>query len=246
VEGSVEGGPGERRAPARPLPSHRQWTPLGRGVSVLGDNWTLVIASELADGRTRLSDLRGRLANVSAGVLDRYVLRMKEAGLVTRDRFREVPPRVEVELTDAGRELLPIVAALSRWGLRWSWSEPRTGEIIDPGALLRSLPSLLSGPVESPDGVVELVLEERGGPRRQLAEIKDGAVSMWRGQQAGRAPKATARIAGDWRAWTAAFGPAGDLSGLRFSGRRSQGTRLMAAIERPQAEAPAEHKPSSC
>jgi DNA-binding HxlR family transcriptional regulator len=234
VEGPPEGRPAERRAPARPLPSHRQWTPLSRGISAAGDNWTLMIAGELAAGRTRLSDLRVRLGDVSAGVLDRYLLRMKQSGLVTRQRFREMPPRVEVELTDAGRELLPIVTALSRWGMRWSWSEPRPGEIVDPGALLRSLPSLLEGPVEAPDGAVELILEERGGRQRQLAEITDGEVRMWHADNGRVEPEATARIAGDWRAWTDALSPAADLSSLRFSGRRSQGTRLLGTVVRPQ------------
>jgi DNA-binding HxlR family transcriptional regulator len=39
-------------------------------------------------------------------------------GLVSRQRFREMPPRVEIELTDWGRELVPIAAGLARWGMR--------------------------------------------------------------------------------------------------------------------------------
>jgi DNA-binding HxlR family transcriptional regulator len=228
--------PVERRVQnSRPLPSHRQWTPLGRALGVVGDNWTLAMLTELSAGRTRLSVLRERLSGVSASVLDRYLHRMEESGLVKRDRFREMPPRVEFELTEAGRELLPIAAALTRWGLRWSWSEPGQGEIVDPGALLRALPALLDGPVKAPDGAVELVLDERGGRRRHLAELVKGEVQMWIGDDGSRiAPEITARIAGDWRAWAAALGPSGDVSSLKLSGRRAQARRLLAAVVRPR------------
>jgi DNA-binding HxlR family transcriptional regulator len=238
VNKPVERRATERRAQSgRPLPSHRQWTPLGRSLSVVGDNWTLAIVTELAGGQTRLAALRERLAGVSASVLDRYLQRMRESGLVTRERFREMPPRVEFKLTEAGRELLPIAAALSTWGLRWSWSEPDEGEIVDPGALLRALPALLDGPLKAPDGAVELILDERGGRRRHVVEIVSGEVRMWIGEDDARiAPEITATVAGDWRAWAGALGPGGDLSSLTLSGRRNQARRLLAAVVRPRAE----------
>lgn len=201
----------------------------------MGDNWTLAILTELAVGRTRLSVLREHLSGVSAGVLDRYVHMMSESGLVTRLRFSEMPPRVEFELTEAGRELLPIAAALSRWGLRWSWSLPREGEIVDPDALLRTLPAMLNEPVEAPDGAVELVLDQRGGRRRHVAEIVEGVVLVSTDGDERVAPQITATIAGDWRAWTDALGPAGDVSSLKLSGRRTQAQLLLAAIVRPRA-----------
>jgi len=168
-------------------------------------------------------------------VLDRYVHMMSESGLVTRLRFSEMPPRVEFELTEAGRELLPIAAALSRWGLRWAWSLPREGEIVDPDALLRMLPSLLTEPVEAPDGAVELILDQRGGRRRHVAEIVEGMVQVWTDGDDAFAPQISSTISGDWRAWTDALGPAGDVSSLELSGRRAQAQGLLAAIVRPRA-----------
>jgi DNA-binding HxlR family transcriptional regulator len=223
--------PDEQKGPERPLPARRQWSPLGRALSVAGDNWTLMIAMQLAPGRTRLSHLRERLAGVSAGVLDRYLQRMSEAGLITRTRFREMPPRVEVELTDSGRELLPIASALSRWGVRRAWTAPREGEQIDIDALLRLLPSLVEEPLEVPDGTVAVVLDEPGEAQRHLVEINAGRARMGAGAANTQTPTST--ITGDGEAWAAALGPAGDSTGLRLSGRRSQAQSLLAALPRP-------------
>lgn len=198
-----------------------------------GDNWTLAIVAELSVGRTRLTSLRERLSGVSAAVLDRYLHRMTDAGLITRIRFREMPPRVELELTDAGRELLPIISSLSRWGLRWAWTEPLEGELMDLAALLRALPSLLPDTVRIPDGAIELLLDERGGRKREIAEISGGRITMFRPSRERIEPEITARIAGDWRAWAAALGPERDMKGLRLSGRRSQAQKLVAAITSP-------------
>jgi DNA-binding HxlR family transcriptional regulator len=83
-----------------------------------GDHWTLLIALQLAPGSTRLTELRERLPGISTGVLERHITHMVEQGLVTRTRFREMPPRVEIELTDSGRELLPVASTLESWGKR--------------------------------------------------------------------------------------------------------------------------------
>jgi DNA-binding HxlR family transcriptional regulator len=96
----------------------RTQTPLARALEATGDHWTLAIALALAPGRMRLTHLRERLPGISTGVLARGLTHMVGIGLVTRTRFKEKPPRVEFELTDAGRELVPIAEALARWGMR--------------------------------------------------------------------------------------------------------------------------------
>ena len=76
-------------------------------------------------------------------------------GLLTRQRYREVPPRVDYELTERARELMPVLGALARWGYDWAWSAPRPGEDVDVGAIFRLAPGLLEPPPVS--GAVELV-----------------------------------------------------------------------------------------
>src|ERR1700683_3597067 len=122
--------------------AHRSWTPLARALAATGDRWTLMIVLQLAPGKMRLSRLQSCLPGVSTGVLERYVQQMVGLGLVTRMRFKEVPPRVELELTAAGRELLPVACDLARWGMRHMWSQAQERERIDVDCLLRLLPVL--------------------------------------------------------------------------------------------------------
>jgi DNA-binding HxlR family transcriptional regulator len=193
----------------------------------VGDHWTLAIAMQLAGGRTRLSALRSRLSGVSAAVLDRYLHRMTDSGLVTRTRFREMPPRVEIELTDAGRELLPIAAELARWGRSRAWTEPRNGEAIDLDALLRLLTELVCEPLDTPDALVELAIENSGAPSYRV-EISDGRVRLLHDGEESSPAEAT--ISGDRSAWIDALGPQADLAQLELSGKRKVAQLLLGSL----------------
>lgn len=217
---------GERRATPRP-PAHRQWTPLGRALTAMGDNWTLAIALELAPGRMRLGQLREHLG-VGSSVLDRYLQQMGAVGLVTRRRFREMPPRVEVELTAAGRELLPVAVELARWGMRRAWSAPEPDEHVDLPALLRLLPLLLDEVTGVGDGVLKLVVEDAGEPLCVRLQSDGGRMHLLGEEAAEREP--AARIAGPRSAWIAALGPRRDCSRLTVNGDHELAVRLLASV----------------
>src|SRR6516164_10319175 len=80
-------------------------------------------------------------------------------GMLTRKRYREVPPRVDYELTERARELMPILAELARWGYEWAWSAPRASEAIDIGAIFRLAPGMLQG-ARGLRGSVELIVSD--------------------------------------------------------------------------------------
>ena len=67
-------------------------------------------------------------------------------GLLTRQRYREVPPRVDYELTERSRDLMPVLGALAQWGYDWTWTAPRAGEDVNVGAIFRLAPGLLEPP----------------------------------------------------------------------------------------------------
>ncbi len=81
----------------------------------IGDKWTVLIVLLLSDGALRFTDLRGQLGRVAPKVLTQTLRRMERDGLVTREVFAEVPPRVEYELTDLGHSLIKPIAAIGDW-----------------------------------------------------------------------------------------------------------------------------------
>jgi DNA-binding HxlR family transcriptional regulator len=218
-----EGELGRARAPMLAR-EHHQWTPLARAVLAVGDQWTLLILGALADGPARLADVRGRLPGISAGVLNRHLQQMVELGLVLRQRHRELPPRVEYELTPAGRELLPIVVELARWGLRNLWTRPQPREHIAVGEIFRMLPGLLADERFS-GGPLELVVEGRKGRERHVFEIADGRL---RPIAPGSTP--ATRMAGSPFDWVEALGPRRDYAALQVTGELQLAKRLLKAL----------------
>jgi hypothetical protein len=137
-------------------------------------------------------------------------------GLLTRQRYREVPPRVDYELTERARDLIPVLGALARWGYEWSWTEPRRTEAIDIGAIFRLAPGLLSLP-RSLRGTVELTVVQRskdGETRHYALIVKRGAVTL---EERGE-PDAEAQISGTERAWIDTLMPEGTTNGLEIRG----------------------------
>ncbi len=120
------------------------------------------------------------MPGISTEQLRSRLNRMVADGLLTRQRYREVPPRVDYELTDRARDLVPVLGALARWGYEWSWTEPRRNEAIDVGAIFRLAPGLLTLP-RSLRGTVELTVTDRSkdGETKQYAVlVKRGVVTL--------------------------------------------------------------------
>lgn len=177
----------------------------------------------------RLQRLRTCLPGVSTGVLERYVQQMVALGLITRSRYKEMPPRVELELTEAGRELIPIAASLTRWGLRRMWSNARDGEYVDVDALLGLLPILL----EERRGLPEGTLEARavGGddePTSHRFRVKRGRLAL---DDAADPGTATARVEGVRSAWIHAFEPGGDDTHLSIGGDAKLAREVLEALQ---------------
>jgi DNA-binding HxlR family transcriptional regulator len=218
----VQGSPGEESRPRY----HSQWTPLARALSATGDHWTLSIALALAQDLQRPVRLQRQLAGISSGVLDRHLRQMVALGLLSRRRYKEMPPRVELALTEAGRELLPIAGLLSRWGMKHMWSAPEARERVDVEALLGLLPMLLADAQRLPDGTLELTVQDSGRrPARRLFAIVHGRLEASADETA-----AGSSIVGDTRAWIAGLGPERDYAGLRFSGRTALARCVLEAL----------------
>jgi DNA-binding HxlR family transcriptional regulator len=191
-----------------------------------------MIVLALASGGMRLTNLHHRLPGVSTGVLERYIQRMVVLGLLTRTRFKEMPPRVELELTDAGRELVPVAGALARWAMRHNWSPPDARERVELPALLRVLPALLEERARLPAGWIEAVVAGVEPPIRYLYRVQRGHLRLVDRSEGPPDGATMVRIKGDERAWVVALGPDGDHRRLRLAGDERLARELFAALPR--------------
>ena len=78
--------------------------PVCRTAEIVCGKWTLLVIRDLAEGRSRFCEL---------------VRALEEEGIVERQTFPEVPPRVEYALTDKGLALVPLIDDMRAYGLRW-------------------------------------------------------------------------------------------------------------------------------
>lgn len=90
--------------------------PVETTLMLIGDKWKVLILRDLMPGTKRFGELKKSVGNVSQKVLSAQLRDMEENGLVNRQVYAEVPPRVEYSLTDLGRSLKPILDAMWTWG----------------------------------------------------------------------------------------------------------------------------------
>ena len=83
----------------------------------IGDKWSLLVIGTLRDGPMRFGGLEEAVAGISQRMLTLTLKHLVEDGLVDRTAYAEVPPRVEYELTELGRTLLPLVISLAEWAM---------------------------------------------------------------------------------------------------------------------------------
>lgn len=90
--------------------------PVERALKVIAGRWKAVILYYLFDGPKRLSELKRLAPAVSQKVLIQQLREMEEHGLVHREIFRQVPPRVDYSATSLGASLKPVIMSLCEWG----------------------------------------------------------------------------------------------------------------------------------
>jgi hypothetical protein len=150
------------------------------------------------------------LPGISTEQLRSRLNRMVADGMLTRKRYREVPPRVDYELTERARDLMPVLGALARWGYEWTWSEPRASETVDIGAIFRLAPGLL----EPTSPARRIALSVTDTAARYTIALGEKRVEVW--ERDDQAPDA--RVEGTSSAWMAALSPAHDRAALDVGG----------------------------
>ena len=90
--------------------------PIETTLTLIGDKWKVLILRDLMSGTKRFGELKKSIGNVSQKVLTAQLRAMEQSGLVHREVYAEVPPRVEYSLTKLGRSLSPVLDSMRVWG----------------------------------------------------------------------------------------------------------------------------------
>ena len=93
--------------------------PVETTLMLISDRWKVLIIRDLLDGTKRFGELKKSVGNISQKVLTANLRSMEEDGLLSREVFPEVPPRVEYTLTETGYSLKPILDSMIDWGMAY-------------------------------------------------------------------------------------------------------------------------------
>jgi DNA-binding HxlR family transcriptional regulator len=100
-------------------PVHDEECAVACTADIIGAKWTAVLVHDLSEGPRRFSDLERALPGISPRTLSERLRALEQEAIVVRQSYPESPPRVEYELTEKGKALLPIIEAMRRFGHEW-------------------------------------------------------------------------------------------------------------------------------
>ncbi len=83
----------------------------------------MLVIHHLLEGPKRFGELTRLLHGVSARTLTRQLRELEDCGVITRQVYQQIPPKVEYSLTPLGRRLKPILSAMHDWGLEFEQSQ---------------------------------------------------------------------------------------------------------------------------
>lgn len=106
--------------------------PVARTARIISGKWTLLIIRDLASGVKRFNQLERSLQGISPKTLSERLRSLEEEGVIQRQTFAEVPPRVEYSLTEKGHDLIEMVTCMRCYGKRWLCDPDSPTSSTDP------------------------------------------------------------------------------------------------------------------
>lgn len=101
------------------LPPDNSTCPVARTARIISGKWTLLIIRDLSSGVKRFNQLERSLRGISPKTLSERLRSLEEEGIILRQIFAEMPPRVEYSLTEKGHDLVDVIACMRCYGNRW-------------------------------------------------------------------------------------------------------------------------------
>lgn len=93
--------------------------PVEATVDVIGGKWKPMIIYYLLDGKKRFSELQRKLPDVTQRMLTMQLRELEAAGIVHREVYKQIPPKVEYSLTELGMTLKPLLDLMLEWGIAY-------------------------------------------------------------------------------------------------------------------------------
>lgn len=92
--------------------------PVTATLQLIGGRWKTLILYSLTNGTKRFGEIAVRIPDISRKVLTEQLKELSADGLIQREQFKEIPPRVEYSLTELGKSLSPVIHELEIWGTK--------------------------------------------------------------------------------------------------------------------------------
>ena len=90
--------------------------PITATLEIIGGKWKPIILYYLTSGTRRFGEIAARIPTISRKVLTEQLKELEKDGLIVREQFKEIPPRVQYSLTDLGKSLSGVFKEMSMWG----------------------------------------------------------------------------------------------------------------------------------
>jgi DNA-binding HxlR family transcriptional regulator len=116
-------------------PGYKQFCPVAMASELLCTRWTMVLLRELIAGSTRFNDLRRGVPKMSPTLLSQRLKELEAAGVIKRRALKSEKGVFEYRMTEAGKDLGPIVEAMGFWGQKWVEAR-RSLKNLDPSLLM--------------------------------------------------------------------------------------------------------------
>ncbi len=94
--------------------------PIARVAKIIQGKWTMVIIHVLSDETLRFGEIHRRLPHITQANLTKDLRTLESHGVIHREVYPVVPPRVEYSLTEMGKSFLPILNAINSWAEKYT------------------------------------------------------------------------------------------------------------------------------
>jgi DNA-binding HxlR family transcriptional regulator len=117
------------------MSKYGQYCPVAKALEIIGDRWTLLIIRDMLAGMNHFNDLERGLPGISRALLTARLRQLQQAGIIEKHFISTGRKTTEYHLTQAGTELLDVIAELVVWGAKWAFGDP-TPEDLNPVLLM--------------------------------------------------------------------------------------------------------------